>query len=275
MANEVEPRDGVLVVAHRRDGLGDVVRRLRERGWRIVGPVGERDLPAISGSPACALVDLSEGDGELRPALARVCKMLAPYVVVVTALADSATRIEALRLGASDHCVAPYDPEEVVVRVETLVARRRRVLRRGLEIGDLMLRPDQRRVFRHGQEVVLTPLEFDILVALVGANGNAVAKGELLKTVWGDDSRNVNAVEAHVSALRRKLDALGPPVIHTVHRRGYAFRPSNAGPVPGSREALLAERTRLLRERDEAVRRRDQFVEEVRSRIKSRRDDGQ
>ena len=271
--NGSEPRDSVLVVAHRRDGLQDVVRRLRDRGWRIVGPFGERDLPTISGPAACAVVDLSEGDGALHRALTRVCKTMAPHVVVITALSDSATRIEAVRLGASDHCVAPYDPEEVVVRVETLLARRRRTLRKGLEIGDLVLRPDQRRVFRQGEEVVLTPLEFDILVALVGANGNAVAKSDLLKTVWGDDSRNVNAVEAHVSALRRKLDSFGPPLIHTVHRRGYAFRPPNAGPVPGSREALLTERARLLRERDEAVRRRDQLVQELRSRVKSRRDD--
>jgi DNA-binding response OmpR family regulator len=274
MANANEPRDGVMVVARRPDGLQDVVRRLRDRGWRIVGPFGERDLPTITGSVSCALVDLSEGESELRRALPRVCKMLAPHVVVITALSDSATRIEALRLGVSDHCVAPYDPEEVVARVETLLARRRRALRRGVKVGDLVLRADQRRVFRQGEEVVLTPLEFDILIALVGANGNAVAKSELLKSVWGDDSRNVNAVEAHVSALRRKLDALGPPVIHTVHRRGYAFRPPNAGPVPGSREAFLTERARLLRERDEAVRRRDQLLQELRSQVTSRSDGG-
>ena len=58
-----------------------------------------------------------------------------------------------------------------------------------------------------------------------GGNPQPVTKQKLLVAVWGAEARSQNIVEANVSSLRRKLHALGPPVIHTLHRAGYVFRP--------------------------------------------------
>ena len=86
-----------------------------------------------------------------------------------------------------------------------------------------------------------------------------LSKEQLLRDVWREQGHSVNLVEAHMSALRRKLELAGPPIIRTVHRRGYAFQPIRTA-APLSREALLVERARLLQERDEAIRRRDELI---------------
>jgi DNA-binding response OmpR family regulator len=78
--------------------------------------------------------------------------------------------------------------------------------------------------------VTLTPREVGLLVTLVEQPEQPVTKQQLLVAVWGAEVRSLNVVEANVSSLRRKLHALGPPVIHTLHRAGYVFRhvPSSA-----------------------------------------------
>jgi DNA-binding response OmpR family regulator len=145
------------------------------------------------------------------------------------------------------------------VRVEVLLARAAARRRPGLQNAGIEIDLDGRRALYHGQDIPLTPREFEILVVLMAADGRAVPKVQLLKEVWDDTDRSVNVVEAHVSALRRKLEAYGPQLVHTVHRQGYAFRPPR-GVAPSTRDALVAERARLLRERDEAVRRRDELL---------------
>src|SRR6266513_2099752 len=258
-----EEPEKVIIVARRRDALGEVVSKLRDRALEVLGPYTPDDLERVDMRADCAIVDLSEGLGTLSHTLAYLQRSLAPLVLVITALEDSATRINALRLGVSDHVVAPFEVAELLARVDVLLARRRRLQRDRIEIGDITIRLDERRVIRGGSEVALTPREFDVLLVLMNARGRAVPKEELLREVWNDEHRNVNAVEAHVSALRRKLEGSGPQLIHTVHRAGYAFRAARPS-TPATREALLAERARLLRERDEAVARRDEIVAELR-----------
>jgi two-component system, OmpR family, response regulator len=255
--------ESVIIVGRRPDALPQVVAQLQARGLRVVGPYGEDDLARIDGLADCAILDLSGGDGTLRRALGALSRSLAPMVLVITALEDTRTRIEALRLGVADHVVAPFDVTEIIARVEVLLARRRRLRRDRIEIGDVAVQLTDRRVTRNGADVLLTPREFDVLVVLMNAHGRAVSKPELLRHVWHDEERNVNAVEAHVSALRRKLEQSGTQVIHTVHRSGYAFRAVRTS-SPLTREALILERKRLLRERDEAVARRNEILTHLR-----------
>lgn len=263
-------RGTVIVVSATPDTSEPYVRALRARHAAVLGPYTAEDLPSINTPIDCAVIDLSDQDDRLRAMLARLSRGLAPAVLVITAHPDSATRIEAARLGVYDGVVAPFDPNEVVARVEILLANRRRAKKGVVRQGDLVIHRVDRRVERNGVEVFLTPREFDVLLTLVNAGGRAVSKQELLREVWNDEGRSANAVEAHISALRRKLEALGPQVIHTVHRAGYAFRPA-LGLGTAARETLLADRARLLRERDEAFARRDELLDELRRRV--RRDD--
>ena len=236
----------VIVVSARPDLSESYVGELRARQVVVFGPYTAEDLPAIEAPIDCAVIDLSEPDTRLRGMLARLSRGLAPAVLVITAHPDAATRIEAARLGVFDGVVAPYDPAEVVARVEILLANRRRAKRDVVLHGDIVIHRSDRRVERDGVEVFLTPREFDVLLALVNADGRAISKQDLLRAVWNDEGRSANAVEAHVSALRRKLEALGPQVIHTVHRSGYAFRPAR-GRGTAARGTLVSDRARPSR----------------------------
>jgi DNA-binding response OmpR family regulator len=256
-------RDRIVVIGVRTPALEAVVDALRARTWSVFGPYDEDRLEDANQLADCAVVDVSHGDGKLRTELATLCRALSVDVLVITDHADVQTRIAALRLGVSDHCVAPFATEEVVARVEVLLARRRALRRDRLSVGDVSVFLTDRRVVRSGTEINLTKREFDVLLALMAAGGRTVSKERILREVWSENGRNVNLVEAHVSAVRRKMEEAGPPVIRTVHGQGYAFV-ANQPRAPLTREALLAERARLLRERDEAVRRRDELLQKLR-----------
>jgi two-component system OmpR family response regulator len=79
-------------------------------------------------------------------------------------------------------------------------------------------------VRRAGEEIDLTPTEFDLLRAFVRRPGVVVAKNALLAEVWGFDQYDGNVVEVHMSSLRRKLEQHGPRLIHTVRAVGYVLR---------------------------------------------------
>ena len=78
--------------------------------------------------------------------------------------------------------------------------------------------------WRGSSTLHLTPIEFDVLSVLARHAGSVVTKRELLAAVWDYDALDVNVVEVHMSALRRKLEAHGPRMIHTVRSMGYVIR---------------------------------------------------
>jgi DNA-binding response OmpR family regulator len=108
-----------------------------------------------------------------------------------------------------------------------LLARSQAVLRRvrpgggTIAIGDLVLNDDL-SVVKVGETVIdLTETERRILSYLAGQRGRASSKTQILTAVWGYDGFDENLVEVHVSSLRRKLEAHGPRLVHTVRGRGY------------------------------------------------------
>jgi DNA-binding response OmpR family regulator len=191
-------------------------------------------------------------------------------VIAMTAPGDVDARLRALTLRAED-TVSPTDPREVVGRVAALV-RRSRLRRPDLKpLGDLIIDHDARRVSRRGNATALTHRELQVLEVLVEQPGRVVSKDELFERVWGRSGRSLNAVEAQISALRRKLHDLGPPLIHTSHGEGYVFRPSVATEGP-QRSQLMAERERIVREREEAVARRTKLLRQMEEQFTRRKD---
>jgi DNA-binding response OmpR family regulator len=203
----------------------------------------------VGGRPEVVIVDLRTDTNDLGDRmLSWVCRKATASPLAITDLQQSDARIQALQLGAFDHLVAPFDVREGVVRTELLIARRRAGREARIDAGDMTIDVAQRSVTRSEKLVSLTPRELALLVVLVQRPGEAVSKQDLLCTVWRGEDRSENVVEANVSSLRRKLHGLGPPVIHTVHRTGYVFRPvALTGSV--ARATLAGERDRLMRER--------------------------
>src|SRR2546430_14666907 len=92
------------------------------------------------------------------------------------------------------------------------------------EAADGVVDEPARAVTRSGKPLDLPPVEFELLCRLVRRPGRVVTKSQLLSELWGYRDYNPNVVERHMSALRRKLEAYGPRLVHTVHGAGYGFR---------------------------------------------------
>ena len=111
----------------------------------------------------------------------------------------------------------------------------RRSDQRELRAGDLVLDEVRWTVHRGGRQVDLSPTEFRLLACLMRNQGQVLTRTQLLKEVWGwpQDGQS-QVVETYVSYLRRKLDALGPRLIHTRRGVGYLLRPAEAACVSAS-----------------------------------------
>jgi two-component system, OmpR family, response regulator len=158
-------------------------------------------------------------------------------VIFLTARDTTSDTVTGLTLGGDDYITKPFS-------VEALVARVRAVLRRAsrqhdddgdadgadsggpLRVGDLELDEDHWTVRRAGVLVELSPTEFRLLGYLMRNHGLMLTRKQLLENVWGWEYAGQSQVlETYVSYLRRKLDPLGPPLIHTQRGVGYSLRP--------------------------------------------------
>jgi DNA-binding response OmpR family regulator len=144
-------------------------------------------------------------------------------VILLTARDAVDDRLHGLRTGADDYVVKPFVLAELIARVEAVLRRMGR-LRTVLEVGDLEVDVEARSVRRGGTPIELTATEFKLLTFLAGRDGKVVGKTQLLTAVWGYDDYADNLVEVYVSGLRRKLEAHGPRLLHTVRGSGYVLR---------------------------------------------------
>jgi len=152
-------------------------------------------------------------------------------VLMLTARTDEADKVAGFAVGADDYLTKPFSLRELAVRVKAILRRMDRI--RDLRPTDAMTRFDltvdsaRRRVTRDGEELALTPLEFEILVTLARNPGVVLSREDLMDRVWGyRDYAGGRVVDSHVARIRRKLgdDSAEPKYIRTVHGVGYAFR---------------------------------------------------
>src|SRR4051794_21407550 len=154
----------------------------------------------------------------------RVQSERAVPVLMLTARDDETDLLVGLAVGADDYMTKPFSVRELVARVRALL---RRVERRpepsgeALRLGALELDPARRRVRVGGEDVHLTPTEFDLLTLLASRPGVVYTREQLLADVWGwRDGSGTRTVDSHVRGLRRKL---GAGRVRTVHGVGYAL----------------------------------------------------
>ncbi|MEV0314172.1 response regulator transcription factor [Nonomuraea fuscirosea] len=155
-----------------------------------------------------------------------------PPVLFLTARDTVTDRIAGLTAGGDDYVTKPFSLEEVVLRIRAILRRtgpREESCDDGLlRYADLELDEETRLVRRGGRTVHLSPTEFGLLRYLMINAERVVSKSQILDRVWdhgfGTDSR---IVESYISYLRRKIDAEGPPLIHTLRGVGYSLRDRN------------------------------------------------
>jgi DNA-binding response OmpR family regulator len=151
-------------------------------------------------------------------------------VLMLTARTEEADKVAGFAVGADDYLTKPFSLRELVVRVKAILRRAERIRSvlptEQIVRGGLTVDPARRRVELDGAEVALTPLEFEILLALIREPGVVFARETLMDRVWGyRDYAGGRVVDSHVARIRRKLedDAGEPKYIRTVHGVGYSF----------------------------------------------------
>lgn len=150
-------------------------------------------------------------------------------IVMLTARSDTTDVVAGLEAGADDYVPKPFKPKELVARVRARLRGREEVGEERLAIGDVVIDVPGHVVRRGGEEVSLTPLEFDLLVALGRAPWKVFSREELLEKVWGyRHAADTRLVNVHVQRLRSKIerDPEKPEIIVTV--RGVGYRAGNA-----------------------------------------------
>lgn len=205
--------------------LGDGLRAgLRQLGFQVDwvrdGQAAERELRSTSHDAAVLDLGLPMKDGMdvLHAVRAEGVKL---PVLVLTARDAVSERIRGLDLGADDYVLKPVDLHELAARLRALVRRAHGVAEQQLSIDDVVLDVAKRQVLLGGEPVCLSAREFDVLHALMLADGRVLSREQLEQRIygWGQEVES-NAVEVHVHHLRRKLK---PSLIQTVRGIGYAI----------------------------------------------------
>jgi len=165
----------------------------------------DRDLPGVPGDEVCRRL---------------MAEPLRTRVLMLTAAATIADRVQGFTIGADDYLPKPFAYPELVARIRALGRRSQPAVPPVLVHGDLTLDPAQRVATRAGARLALNPKELAVLEYLLAARGRVVSAEELLERVWDAATDPfTTTVKATMNRLRSKLGL--PPVIQTVPRAGY------------------------------------------------------
>jgi DNA-binding response OmpR family regulator len=150
---------------------------------------------------------------------------------MLTARTEETDKVAGFAVGADDYLTKPFSLRELVVRVKAILRRVERIGASSTSApivhGAMSIDPSRRRVVVDGRDVPLTPLEFDILLALAREPGVVFSREQLMDRVWGyRDHAGGRVVDSHVARIRRKVgeDGSEPRFVRTIHGVGYAFR---------------------------------------------------
>lgn len=151
-------------------------------------------------------------------------------IIMVSAKSEELDKIYGLSSGADDYITKPFNPLELIARVKSQLRRYKKYNKEAgraqsiLEIGDLVINTDTRQVCARGEEVRLTPKEFDILELLARNRGIVLSVGKIYEAVWKEDFlKSDNNVMVHITKIREKIeiDPKNPIYIKTIWGVGY------------------------------------------------------
>ncbi len=214
------------------DDETQILRALRV----ILREAGFESLPAVDGEEALDIAAVQHPDAAIIDLVlpdidgVEVCRRLREWsempIIVLSAVGEEEAKVRALAAGADDYVTKPFGPRELIARLQAALRRASpepddAVIRAGALKVDLA----GRVVSLDGEDVHLTPTEFDLLRVLIRNRGRLITYRELLVSVWGAGYReDTQVLRAHVANLRRKIEpAEGPRYIKTDPRVGYRF----------------------------------------------------
>jgi len=172
--------------------------------------------------PDLAILDVALGVGVDGLTVARRLRDQSDLPVIFLTAADSVeSRLAGFKAGGDDYMVKPFAMAELLARIGVLLRRSGRLASAVHQVTDLVVDEGAGTAIRAGVRLDLTPTEYQVLRILIEHPGRVLSKDQLLSQVWGVYAVDPNLVEVQVSSLRRKLEALGPRLIHTARGLGY------------------------------------------------------
>lgn len=219
----------ILVIEDEEAVQEAIVAALESSGYSVITAAdGQEGLDRLrSERPDLVLLDL------MLPKIGGmdVCTLIREHsevpIVMLTGLAAEDDRVEGLTRGADDYITKPFRARELAARVRAVLRRSRHWSsddRRLLQIDDLEIRPAAREVRLKGEQVDLTPKEFDLLEYLARNAGSVVPRERILDRVWGEDEYiDPRTLDVHIRWLREKLEdnPSSPQRLLTVRGEGY------------------------------------------------------
>jgi DNA-binding response OmpR family regulator len=227
MATSTEDGDLILVADDERNIVDLVSMYLKRAGYRVeTARDGDETLSKVRDlNPALLVLDVMMPG----PDGIQVCRSLRRRsdlpIVMLTARSSDIDKVAGLRFGADDYVTKPFNPDELVARVDAVLRRSRGATtatpqEERLELGGLELDLSQRVATLKGATLTLTPKEFDLLATFVRFPNVALDREQLLDLVWGTAFYAIRTVDVHVARLREKLKGSALR-IETVWGTGY------------------------------------------------------
>lgn len=219
-----------ILVVDDEDSITDLVATaLRYEGFDVaVASAGREALSLIrSYRPDVVLLDVMLDDIDGFEVIRRMTgEGLRVPVLFLTARDTPDDRVHGLTLGADDYICKPFSLAELIARVRVALRRDNRVKEGDrLRFADLEIDTDTMEVSRGDRLIDLTPTEFKLLRYLMLNARRVLSKEQIIDHVWNYDfDGDARIVETYVSYLRRKVDSVGSPLIHTVRGFGYSLR---------------------------------------------------
>ena len=220
----------ILVVDDEPNIVDVISMALRFEGFQVESAATGNDaIAAVAARPPQLLVlDVMLPDIDGFEVARRLASARAEVPIIFLTARDSTEDVvHGLTVGGDDYVTKPFSLEELVARIRTILRRSglSEEASPTLVLGDLELNEDTHEVMRDGREIELTATEFRLLRYLMLNPRRVLTRSQLLDHVWNYDfGGDARVLETYISYLRKKVDAGGPPLIHTVRGVGYALR---------------------------------------------------
>ena len=216
----------ILVVDDEQSIVDAVATALRYEGYRVEeAATGRAALTAVAAAePDLVVLDWMLPDIEGIEIGRRLrAQGYKTAILFLTAKDATENKVEALRAGGDDYVTKPFSLAEIVARIQAILRRSAgEPAGEVLRYADVVLDESRHEVRRADTRIDFTATEFALLRYFMLNPRRVLTKGQILQNVWRYDfGGNSNVVETYVSYLRKKLDALGPPLIKTVRQAGY------------------------------------------------------
>lgn len=160
-----------------------------------------------------------------------VCKKIKSIgdfpVIFLTAYDDEVNVVMGLELGADDYISKPFRVKELIARIKSILRRYNRESKGIIKIGNVLINTNKATVFKNGQEVILTAMEYKLFLILLNNRGNILSRNKLLEYIWDVDGDfvNDNTLTVYIKRLRDKIedDPSAPMIIKTIRGLGYVI----------------------------------------------------